>query len=142
MRKKSKAQIYLERIENYNFLIQNKLIEHQQLRELALSITASVGGDKVQSTGSKSKMADAVDRCVDIESEITAIIEKYINEKCNVVGMIEKLDNPTEYNILHLRYVQGISLSDIAEKLNKEYTWVTTTHGRALKSFERVLEKV
>ena len=142
MRKKSKAQICLERIENYNFLIQNKLIEHQQLRELALSITASVGGDKVQSTGSKSKMADTIDRCVDIEAEITAIVEKYIDEKCNVVSLIEKLDNPTEYNILHLRYVQGISLSDIAEKLNKEYTWVTTTHGRALKSFERVLERV
>jgi hypothetical protein len=39
-----------------------------------------------------------------------------------------------------MRYIQYISLTDIARQLNKEYTWVTTTHGRALKSVEKILE--
>ncbi len=141
MRNKSKAQIFLEKIESYNILIRNKLIEHQQLKDLALSITANIGSEKVQGTGSQSRMAEAIDRCVDIEAEITAIIEKYLDEKKNIVSTIEKLDSPTEYNLLHMRYVQGISLSDIADELQKEYTWVTTTHGRALKNLQNILNK-
>ena len=141
MRNKSKAQIFLEKIESYNILIRNKLIEHQQLKDLALSITANIGSEKVQGTGSQSRMAEAIDRCVDIETEITAIIEKFLDEKRNIVSTIEKLDSPTEYNLLHMRYVQGISLSDIADELQKEYTWVTTTHGRALKNLQNILNK-
>lgn len=141
MRNKSKAQIFLEKIESYNILIRNKLIEHQQLKDLALSITANIGSEKVQSTGCQSRMAEAIDRCVDIEAEITAIIEKFLDEKRNIVSTIEKLDSPTEYNLLHMRYVQGISLSDIADELQKEYTWVTTTHGRALKNLQNILNK-
>ena len=141
MRNKSKAQIFLEKIESYNILIRNKLIEHQQLKDLALSITANIGSEKVQSTGCQSQMAEAIDRCVDIEAEITAIIEKFLDEKRNIVSTIEKLDSPTEYNLLHMRYVQGISLSDIADELQKEYTWVTTTHGRALKNLQNILNK-
>jgi DNA-directed RNA polymerase specialized sigma24 family protein len=141
MRNKSKAQIFLEKIESYNILIRNKLIEQQQLKDLALSITANIGSEKVQSTGRQSRMAEAIDRCVDIEAEITAIIEKYLDEKKNIVSTIEKLDSPTEYNLLHMRYVQGISLSDIADELQKEYTWVTTTHGRALKNLQNILNK-
>ena len=32
------------------------------------------------------------------------------------------------------------SLADIAEKLNREYTWVTTVHGRAVKHVQEILE--
>lgn len=141
MEKKSKAQIFLERVEMIDTIIENKLIEQQQWHDLALSITANMGGERVQSSGTQSKMADAVEKCIDMEGEIAEAVDRLIAEKQKVVKTIEKLYSPTEYKILHLRYIQYIRLKDIAEMLNREYTTITTTHGRALKSLERILER-
>ncbi len=141
MEKKSKAQVILERVEMVDTIIENKLIEQRQWKELALSITANMGGEKVKSSGSQSKMADAVIKCIAMEDEISEMVDRLIAEKQKTVQTIEKLYSPTEYKILHMRYIQYISLSDIADKLNREYTWVTTTHGRALKHLQNVLDK-
>lgn len=141
MEKKSKAQVFLERVEMVDTIIENKLIEQRQWKELALSITANMDGEKVKSSGSQSKMADAVIKCIAMEDEISETVDRLIEEKQKTVQTIEKLYSPTEYKILHMRYIQYINLSDIADKLNREYTWVTTTHGRALKHLQSILEK-
>lgn len=141
MEKKSKAQVFLERVEMVDTIIENKLIEQRQWKELALSITANMDGEKVKSSGSQSKMADAVIKCIAMEDEISETVDRLIKEKQKTVQTIERLYSPTEYKILHMRYIQYISLSDIADKLNREYTWVTTTHGRALKHLQGILDK-
>lgn len=140
MEKKSKAQIFLERVEKIDTILENKLIEQRQWRDIATSITANMDGEKVQSSGSKSKMADAVIKCVAMEDDIAEYVDRLIAEKVKTVQLIESLYSPTEYKILHMRYIQYISLTDIADKLDKEYTWVTTTHGRALKNVQKLLE--
>jgi DNA-directed RNA polymerase specialized sigma24 family protein len=119
--------------------IRNKLIEQQQWKDIALGITANMDGERVQSSGAKSKMADAVERCVDMEAEIDSLIDKLVDTKKEVIQTIEKLDSATEYNILHMRYIQDISLQDIADHYGKDYGWATTTHGRALKNVQEIL---
>lgn len=141
MEKKSKAQIFLERVEKIDTILENKLIEQRQWRDIATSITANMDGEKVQSSGSTSKMADAVIKCVAMEDDIAEYVDTLIAEKVKTVQLIESLYSPTEYKILHMRYIQYISLADIADKLDKEYTWVTTTHGRALKNVQKLLER-
>lgn len=134
------AKSYLKQVEKLDALIQNKLIEREQWMDVALSITAGVGGDKVQSSGVKSKMAEAVERCVDMEAEINSLVDRLIDVKKEVVATIERVENPTEYNVLHMRYIQKMDLLDIADRYGKEYTWATTTHGRALKSVQEILD--
>lgn len=141
MKKKSKAQIFLEQVEMLDTIIENKLIEQRQWRDLALNITANMDGERVQSSGTKSKMAEAIDRCIDIEREIADAVNALVEKKQEIVRILEKVNSPTGYRILHMRYIQQIDLSDIADKLNKEYSWVTTTHGRALKSVQNILEE-
>lgn len=141
MEKKSKAQIYLERVKMLDEIIDNKLIEQRQWKELALKITANMGSEKVQSSGSNSKMEDAVIKCLSTEEEIAEAVDSMIAEKKEIVHTLESLYSPTEYKVLHLRYIQHIRLVDIADLMKKEYTWVTTTHGRALKSVQNILDK-
>ena len=142
MKKKSTAQIFLERVETLEAIIENKLMEQRQWRELAECITANMDGERVQtSKTTQSTMANAVLNCVALEEEIAEAVEKLIAEKRNVTQTIEKLYSPTEYRILHMRYIQHISLTDIADKMNWEYTRVTTTHGRALKHLQNMLER-
>lgn len=141
MRKKSKAQLYLERVEMIDSIIKNKLIEKRQWMDIALGITANMGGERVQSSGSQSKMADAIEKCVDMEAEIDGLVDRLIDTKKEVIQTIEQLDSPTLYNILHLRYIQFKSLQQIADDYDRDYGWVTTNHGRAISDVQRILDK-
>jgi DNA-directed RNA polymerase specialized sigma subunit len=138
VRKKSDTQIFLEQPERLDIIIKNKLIEKQQWRDIALGITASMQGERVQSSGSQQKMADAIGRCVDMEAEIDSLVDNLIDTKKEVVQTIERLDNATEYNVLHMRYIQYKSLQEIADHYGMDYSWATTTHGRALKGVEEI----
>ena len=141
MRRKSKAQLYLERVEMIDSIVNNKLIEQRQWKDLALGITANMDGERVQSSGSKSKMADALNKCIDMEAEIDRLIDKLINTKKDVIQTIEQLNSPIEYNVIHLRFIQYKTLREIADKYNKDYEWAKTVNGRAISSVQRILDR-
>lgn len=141
MRDKSDAQIYLEQVEKLDSIIKNKLIEQQQWRDIALGITANMEGERVQSSGSKSKMANAVEKCVDMEAEIDRLIDKLIDTKKDVIQTIEKLYSPMEYNVLHLRYIQYKTLQEIADHYGRDYDWAKTTCKRACSHVQAILNK-
>ena len=134
------AKEFLQQVKKIDLQIRNKLIEQQQWKDIALGITASMNVERVQSSGTKSKMADAIEKCVDMEAEIDSLVDKLIDIKKEVVQAIEKLDSATEYDVLHRRYIQYQSLQDIADKYKRDYGWATTVHGRALKSLQAVLD--
>lgn len=140
-KQKSIAQVYLSSVEKQDAVIRNKLIEKQMWKELALGITANMEGERVQSSGTKSKMSDAVDKCVDVEAEIDELVDKLIDLKKEVTGVIEQVESPTYYNLLHMRYIQYIPLKDIADLWKTEYTNVTTAHGKALKQVQEIIER-
>ena len=140
MRKKSEAQLKLEQVEKLDAMIKNKLIEQQQWKEVALGITANMGGERVQSSGTKSKMADAVEKCIDIEGEVNNLVDRLIDAKREAIALIEQVDSPIEYNVLHMRYIQYIDLQGIADHYRREYGWATTTHGRAIASVQKILD--
>ena len=144
MGKKTKfplAQSFLEQVEKLDAIIDNKLIEKQQWKDRALGITANMDGERVQSSGAKDKMASAIERCVDTEQEIDMLIDKLVDTKKEVIRTIERLDNPMWYKLLHLRYIQYVPLIDIAVLWSKDYTNITTMHGRALQAVQRILEE-
>lgn len=134
------AKDFLKQVKRLDLRIKNKLIEQQQWRDIALGITANMDGERVQSSGSKSKMADAVERCVDMEAEINSLVDKLIDTKKEVVQTIERLYSPIEYDVLHRRYIQDQSLQEIADHYGKDYGWATTVHGRALKNVQALLD--
>ena len=135
------AKEFLRLPEKLDVRIKNKLIEQQQWRDLALGITANMDGERVQSTGTKTKMADAIDKCIDMEAEIDRLIDELVDTKKKVIEAIEKLDSPVEYDVLHRRYIQYQSLQEVADHYGYDYGWATTTHGRALRSLQAILEE-
>lgn len=121
--------------------IKNKLIERQQWRDLALAITGNTDGERVQSSGVKDKMSAAVDVCVDMEAEIFTEVCNLREEKKKVVQTIEQLYSPTEYNVLHLRYIQYKTLQEIADSYGRDYDWAKVTCKRACNHLQVVLNK-
>lgn len=134
-----RAKPYLKQLEKYDMLITNKLTEKEQWKEIALGITAHSEGDRVQTSGSKQRMADAIDKCIDVEMQIDSLVDALVDAKREICSLIEQL-NPTEYDLLHKVYIQHMTLYDAAAAKGKSYTWATTVHGRALKSVQRILD--
>lgn len=134
-----KAKDYLQQVNKIDAIIKNKLIEKNQWMAIATSTTAYSDGERVQSTGSKQKMADAVVRIVEMQEEINEYIELLVDTKESILKTIENL--PTiEYDILHKVYIQGMNLYNVALYYDKTYSWVTTIHGRALKHVQDIIE--
>ena len=123
-----------------DILIANKLIEIEQWKAIASGTTANSEGERVQSSGSQQKMADAVAKYIDIQSELDADIDRFIDTKMDVIRTIELLDS-IEYDLLHMVYVQFLTLDDVAAKYDKSYSWATSTHGMALKQVQKILDE-
>ena len=135
------AKAYLSQVKKLDTQIRNKLIEKQQWKDIALGITSNMDGERVQSSGRKTKMADAIDRCVDMEAEIDRLVDKLVDTKKEVIETIEQLDSPTQYDVLHMIYIQGKTLQEVADSYGMSYDWATTTHGRALKNVRNIIAK-
>lgn len=134
------AKAFLRQVEKIDSIIKNKLIEQQMWRDIALGITANMDGERVQSSGAKSKMAEAIEKCVDMEAEINGLIDKLIAAKQEVISTIESLDSPIEYDVMHKIYIQYMDFQEVADYYGKDYGWATTTHGRAKKKVQDILD--
>lgn len=151
---KSKEKEFLCQLKKLDKLIENKLIEKEQWKSIAMGVTSGgesvivkVNGknelqnmEKVQSSGNPQKMADAVIRCIEIEAEIDRYIDELIDTRKDVISVIERLP-ALEYDLLHKVYVQHITLVEVADILNTTYSNATTIHGRALKMVKTILNE-
>lgn len=135
------AKTFLKQLQKLNRMIENKMVEKEQWKSIALSTTVSTTGEKVSSSGSQQKMADAIDRYIDIEREINRRIDALYDAKCKIIKVIEQL-NVVEYDLLHKVYVQDMSLTEVAAQYDKTYSWATTVHGRALQHVQKILDKM
>lgn len=135
-----KAKDFLCQIKKLDKLIENKIIEVRQLKEIANNSTGSTEGERVKSTKNPQRIAEAIAKYVDLEREINEDIDKLIDSRRKILGVIEQL-NATEYDVLHKIYVQGITFQDVATTYDRSYGWATTVHGRALKHVQRILDE-
>ena len=133
------AKDFLKQLTKLDMMIENKQIEKEQWKAIALNVTAKYEGERVQASSSQQKMADAIEKYIEIETEINACIDELIEVKKDVISVIEQL-NPSEYDLLHKVYVQHITLEDASVLCDKTYSWATTIHGRALKEVQKILD--
>ena len=143
-----KAKDYLHQVEKLDSMIHNKQIEVEQWRYIAMGSGSFTEGERVQSSGNQQKMADAVARYIDIETQINADIDRYVDIKKQVIQTIEQLP-AQEYDLLHKVYIgvmedsctKYLTLDEVAAMKNKSYTWATTLHGRALAHVQKILDE-
>lgn len=140
------AKEYLQQVRNADLAINNKIEELAKLRSLAIKINSLNEGERVQSSGSQDKMADAVCRITDMESEIQSEIDALMTLKREVRSVINQVSEPTLMSVLHKRYLQYDAQSyrykpweKIAVELDCSYQWICKLHGRALQEVEKII---
>ena len=134
------AKDYLLQIQKLDKLIENKLQEVAHWKAVATGTTVCSEGDRVQSSGSKQKMADAICRYMQMEDEINAAIDRLVDTKQEIIETIEQL-SIDEYDLLHKIYVQKKELYEAAMEMDRSYRWATSVHGRALANVQKILNE-
>lgn len=134
-----KAQEFLKQYEKQQTIIASCWEEVAKWKDIALSVTGSTEGERVQSSGSKQKMADAVISYSDIQADIKQRIEEAKEIQNEIVRKIAQLKE-SEYYVLHSIYILGKQFKEVAASKNKSVSWATSLHGTALANLQQILD--
>lgn len=130
-----KAKEYLQKIAFLDSKIESNKEKVQRHKDAAQKKTSNLSPDKIQTSASKQKMADAVCSYSDLE----AIIKSDEEEKQEIINTICKL-NPHESTVLYKHYADGMTLWEVSKDMSKSYSWVTKVHTRGKKSIQEILD--
>lgn len=127
---------YLQQIGKLNKMINNKLIELAQLKEMAYSIKAVSTDERVMSSSDPDKTGSAYARIEEMEQKIDSMIDNYIDTKEKIIKQIESIQDENLYDVLFLKYIAKKRFEDIAVEIDKSWRQTIRLHGTALKKFE------
>ena len=128
---------YLNQISRLDRMINNKLSEISQLRELAMSVSAVKNEERVQTTPNFDKIGTSYCKIEAMEEKLDKLIDEFVDKKNLIISQIDKIENETYYEILFARYIEKKTFEKIADELTYSWRQVIRLHGRALQEFEK-----
>lgn len=139
-----KAKEYLQQLQRLDTVINQKIKELDDLRLKSRS-TGSIdySKERVQTSPSgDAPFVKLIGRIVDLEAEINAEIDAFIDEKHKIINQIQGLKNSKYIEILYKHYVEFKRLEVVAVEMNFTYQYVVELHGYALKDFQTTYENL
>ena len=131
------TKTYLQQISRLDRMINNKLSEISQLRELEISVSAVKNEERVQNTPNFDKIGTAYCKIEEMEEKLDKLIDEYVDKKNLIISQIDGIENETYYEILFARYIEKKTFEKIADEMTYSFRNVTRLHGRALQEFEK-----
>ena len=134
------AKEYLNQAKTLDQRINVKLDRVSRLRAMTQKITASLDGEQVSHTRNVTSLEDAIVRLMEEEESINAAIDRLVDLKREVNGVLKQIHDPDCQLLLELRYLCYRSWEDIAEIMHMHIRTVYKVHGRALIKVDAVLK--
>lgn len=127
---------YLNQISRLNRMINNKLSELAELKELSKSISAVSNKERVQTSMEQDKIGNTLSKIDEMEREIDKMIDSYSDKRTHIIGQIDSMEDENSYDILFSRYIEKKTFEKIADTKNYSFRQIIRLHGIALKQFE------
>lgn len=128
---------YLGQISRLNRMINNKLTEIAQLKDMAASISAPQIGERVQTTPNFDKIGTKYAKIDEMERKIDGMVDELVDKKEKIIQQIDSMEDENTYNILFARYIEKKTFEVIATEMKYSWRQVVRLHGTALKQFEK-----
>ena len=128
---------YLMQISRLDRMIQNKISEIAQFRELSYGISAIKNEERVQTSPDFDKIGRTLSKIEEMEAKLDAMIDDFVDKKSLIIEQIDSMDNETYYEVLFARYIEKKTFERISADMNYSFRNKTRVHGKALKEFER-----
>ena len=97
---------YLNQISRLNRMINNKLSELAELKELSKSISAVSNKERVQTSMERDKIGNTLSKIDEMEREIDKMIDSYSDKRIHIIGQIDSMEDENSYDILFSRYIE------------------------------------
>ena len=130
------AKEYLSQARYLDARINTKIKQLEALNTLATSATSVLTGMPHSPNKATSKMADIVDKIVDLQAEINRDIDALVDLKGEMRSKLEMVPAEDYKAILEVRYLCFMSWEQIASDLGLSVPYTYKLHDRALKGFE------
>ena len=130
------AKEYLRSIKYLDSAINAKQAELDRLKRDMCSIKGvTYDGDKVQ--GGITDSMKIVDKIIELNNLINAEIDKLVDLQAEAHQKIEKVCNEKFISLLTDIYINGYTLEQVAERMDKSYETIRGWHGEALQIFRK-----
>jgi len=135
------AKEFLDQAYMLDQRIKTKMEQVETLNELATKCSATITGMPHSPSPSPSKMADAICKIVDLQEEIGNDMNRLVDIKKEIVGVIKAVNNTSYQVLLEKRYLCGETWEEISVDMNYNTRWTKRLHGRALNAVQSVLDQ-
>ena len=128
-----------ERLRQYVYLIKEIEAQKERLAQIEASLLhpkPSIGDGMPHSNYAVDRMAIAIANKIELEELIIKNIKKAQQEAAAIERAIQTLNNPIDRELMRLKYLDGLTWEEVAEKLCRSRQWVTVLHGRILQKLK------
>lgn len=133
-----KAKEYLRQLQRLDTVINQKIKGLDDLRLKLQSIgSTDYSKERVQTSPSgDAPFVKIISRIIDLDEEINAGIDKFVDKKYKIISQIQGLKNANHISLLYKRYVEYKKFETIAAEMNFTYQYIIELHRYALTEFE------
>lgn len=135
------AKEYLQQVHNLDRQIDSKVEMLTELNALATKCTAVLTGMPHSPSGSKSQMADTIDKIVDLQSEINTDIDRMVEIKAEVIRVIGCVQDVNCRVLLEKRYLSYKTWEEIAADMNFGLRYIHILHKKAIAAVAASIDK-
>lgn len=130
----------LENIRILSTMIDSKVSEIQSLRDIATSVVGVLKDVPEHAVGSPSdKVGNTAAKILDLENEVKNELDKLLDLRQESLKLVARLNDPTEYKIVYMRYFQFRTWSMIAEEMHYTKEGARKICFRAVDKLEKEL---
>ncbi len=135
------AKEYLNKIRNYEKRIQRIQDEILRLEAVATNVSPSLTGMPHDPQTNNSRMADAVCKIIDKETELRQELTNLDAIRKEATAIIAMMAQSNYREVLYKRYIESKEWEDIAMDMYFSEVWIYKIHRKALTEFEIALKE-
>lgn len=130
------AKEYLEEVQMLDVQIASVKMKIARHKAVATSITARMEGERVQSSGAKQKIADAVGIYVDIERDE---LQPLIRKRDEILDTLKKVRGSLRFIVLYEHYFNRKGFKTIAREKRYSYAHIIRAHREGLAELQKII---
>ena len=132
------AKEYLSQLINLERLIEAKRLECERLDTMSKKVSSTLSDCKVDTSNDNDKTAVIIIQVIELKKDIREQMKVYLELQVKISKEIDAIEDMRYRCLLIMRYITGLKLGEISEKMNYGTRWVLILHREALKEFDRL----
>lgn len=134
------VKAFLNRVRDADKLIDLKQMRLEELKALSTAVRSpDYSSDRVQTSPTGDTLPRIIAKIIDLQEEINADIDRFVDLKADVMHNIDRLTNPDEKVVLYRKYFEYKTMQQIADEVPCCKRTVQRLHKEGLKKLSLIV---